>query len=59
MKIVKKIFKFFILCFDRIKSITKTKKYYTDKQNFYFGKIGLDRNKALTKINNLNLARAL
>tara|TARA_E500000178_G_C17037425_1_gene764255 strand:+ start:7517 stop:8311 length:795 start_codon:yes stop_codon:yes gene_type:complete len=55
MKIVKKIFKFFILCFDRIKSITKTKKYYTDKQNFYFGKIGLDRNKALTKINNLNL----
>lgn len=55
MKIFNKISKILILCFDKIKNILKTKRYYADKQNSYFEKIGLDRNKALAKINNLNL----
>ena len=55
MKIINKILKIFFLCFDRIKNIFKTTKYYSVKQNFYFERIGFDRNEALKKIDNLNL----
>lgn len=55
MKTINKILKILILCVDRIKNILKTTKYYTDKQNFYFEKLGLNRSDALEKLNNLNL----